>query len=252
MDQWEYNFMETVKWLHYRKEQLEKKLEEYPKGWLVTHRRKNRTELYVHTYEAGKRYLKYLSPVRDIAIIEALRKKPQETRPISREIKFINQLIKKLTPIVKQIIENGVPAVTSLPPWNSENPNYRNQLRYQTARGEKVRSKSEKLIADTLHSLGLDYKYEKKIMLNGREIYPDFTIINPLSGQTYFWEHLGLDSEEYKNNWEFKKRIYEENQIREGANLIVTCENDLNGIKDIAADYFTISRYTYLIKQNRV
>ena len=247
MDQWEYNFMETVKWLHYRKEQLEKKLEEYPKGWLVTHRRKNRTELYVHTYEAGKRYLKYLSPVRDIAIIEALRKKPQETRPISREIKFINQLIKKLTPIVKQIIENGVPAVTSLPPWNSENPNYRNQLRYQTARGEKVRSKSEKLIADLLFTYKLNYKYEKRLVLNGRDYYPDFTIINPLSGQPCYWEHLGLTDTEYKEKWSLKEKAYRNHSILKDVNLIVSTEEDLNRLDEIISNQFTAARYISFI-----
>ncbi len=249
MYQWEYDFMENLRQLHSRKKQLTNVLERYPKGSLVTHKKKNRTELYIHIYEKGKQHSRYLSPTRDKSVIIALQEKARQYTPISREIKLINQFIKSLTPIAMKIIEASPTPTENLPPKESENPNYKNQLRYQTARGEKVRSKSEKLIADTLFAHKIDYYYEKKITLNFREMYPDFTVTNPLSGQTCYWEHLGLDSEEYKNTWDFKKRIYGENHIEEGQNLIVTTENDLNKIESLVVMSFTITRYRELTPQ---
>lgn len=46
-----------------------------------------------------------------------------------------------------------------------------------TERGERVRSKSEKIIADKLYSLGIPYRYEYPLELSGNvRVYPDFTI----------------------------------------------------------------------------
>lgn len=43
--------------------------------------------------------------------------------------------------------------------------------------GERVRSKSEKIIADKLYALGIPYRYEYPLTLaGGIRIYPDFTI----------------------------------------------------------------------------
>ena len=46
-----------------------------------------------------------------------------------------------------------------------------------TEKGERVRSKSEKIIADYLYRKNILYKYEKPLYLNGYGIvYPDFYI----------------------------------------------------------------------------
>ena len=45
---------------------------------------------------------------------------------------------------------------------------------YYTAKKERVRSKSEILIADTLGREGIPYRYEFPLFLRGRKIYPDF------------------------------------------------------------------------------
>ncbi len=47
-----------------------------------------------------------------------------------------------------------------------------------TERGERVRSKSEKIIADKLYLMGIPYRYEYPVLLKGNiKIYPDFTIL---------------------------------------------------------------------------
>ena len=61
---------------------------------------------------------------------------------------------------------------------------------------ERVRSKSEKIIADELYRHGIPYKYEFPIELQGWNnkltIYPDFTALNKRTGKKWIIEHLGM------------------------------------------------------------
>mgnify|MGYP001771300744 FL=1 len=107
-----------------------------------------------------------------------------------------------------------------------------------TARGERVRSKSEVIIADTLFRYNIPYRYEFPITLKrsnsadirrdfGRSntLYPDFLCLNTRTRTEFYWEHFGLmDSTEYSNNAAGKLRLYTENGILAGRNLIITME----------------------------
>ena len=83
-------------------------------------------------------------------------------------------------------------------------------LIHRTERGELVRSKSELVIADKLHARGVDYAYEQAlVMSDGRVRYPDFTISDHASGNTYYWEHLGmLHDPGYRARWARKREEY--------------------------------------------
>ena len=84
-----------------------------------------------------------------------------------------------------------------------------NGLIYRTERGELVRSKSELVIADKLFAREVDYKYEQRLLLAGRERFPDFTIHDDARGSTFYWEHLGLlDDPGYAARWERKLADY--------------------------------------------
>lgn len=80
---------------------------------------------------------------------------------------------------------------------------------YLTTKGDRVRSKSEVIIANILHSCGVPYEYEQKLYYEpGRCIEPDFTVKLP-DGTTVYWEHLGmLGVESYDEHWKKKKAIY--------------------------------------------
>ncbi|GHV41656.1 hypothetical protein FACS1894187_23530 [Synergistales bacterium] len=71
-----------------------------------------------------------------------------------------------------------------------------------------VRSKSEALIANALHSSGLDFSYEKPLFApDGTMYFPDFTVT--FQGNEYYWEHWGLlDKSEYKAHTEHKIEWY--------------------------------------------
>ena len=107
-----------------------------------------------------------------------------------------------------------------------------------TAHGERVRSKSEVIIADTLFRYNIPYRYEFPITLkrsNSDDIrrdfgssitlYPDFLCLNTRTRQEFYWEHFGLmDDPAYSNNAVGKLRLYTENGILPGRNLIITME----------------------------
>ena len=114
---------------------------------------------------------------------------------------------------------------------------------YETRRGEKVRSKSEAIIADMLCELKIPYHYEKALTLKKGEIrYPDFTLLHKKTRKELYLEHFGLwDMEEYRIDSLIKLREYRENGIYPGKNLIFTYETeavplDIKGIRTMLKD----------------
>lgn len=101
-----------------------------------------------------------------------------------------------------------------------------------TLNGEKVRSKSELIIADRLKTSGVPYYYEGKYIFdgggfNGYQVwFPDFQVLNKRTGDMFFWEHFGLmDNPEYCASSQFKLETYAKHGIIMGKNLIVTMES---------------------------
>ena len=95
-----------------------------------------------------------------------------------------------------------------------------------TQRGERVRSKSEKILADYFYYHGIPYKYEYPLLLKGYGvIYPDFTFLSPKSRQEIYWEHNGMmDDVVYAQKAVKKIELYEKNGIFPGERLILTFE----------------------------
>ena len=94
-------------------------------------------------------------------------------------------------------------------------------------RGEKMRSKSEVLIANALSRHGIPYHYEKPLMLDGKKIFPDFTVLNLENRSEYIWEHFGLMSNQnYVENALYKMTRYMANGILPGKNFIFSLESE--------------------------
>ena len=95
-----------------------------------------------------------------------------------------------------------------------------------TKKGERVRSKSEKLIADTFYDMGIEYKYECPLKLKGYgTVYPDFTILSKKTGKEIYWEHDGrMDDPQYSEQAVKKINSYISNGIFPGYRLILTFE----------------------------
>ena len=126
--------------------------------------------------------------------------------------------------------------------WQSQdfipNPYMAKNLIYDTKKGEKVRSKSEAILADMLFELGIPYHYEKPLYLaKGVVKYPDFSILHVPKREVIYLEHFGLlDNEEYLAVALRKLDEYRKFGIFPGKNLLFTYETpdnplDINGIR---------------------
>lgn len=95
-----------------------------------------------------------------------------------------------------------------------------------TARGERVRSKSEVIIADLLLREGIPYRYEFPLYIEGvGYIYPDFLTLNKRTRKEYFIEHFGMmDDPNYLENALYRIQQLADNNIYPGENLILSFE----------------------------
>ena len=108
-----------------------------------------------------------------------------------------------------------------------KNPASPENLKVPTVTGEFVRSKSERAIYNLLRHANLPFRYECALELEHakRTNYPDFTILNPNNGKTYYFEHFGMiDDPEYQRDFLNKLRTYLNNGIYPGVNLIMSFE----------------------------
>lgn len=88
--------------------------------------------------------------------------------------------------------------------------------------GEFVKSKSEAMIAILLRLRGIPYLYEKRLF----ESYSDFTIMHPITGKIYYWEHFGmLDNDDYCRKAGLKMMRYLQDGLTPASCLIVTSED---------------------------
>lgn len=118
---------------------------------------------------------------------------------------------------------------------------------FDTRRGEKVRSKSEAIIADTLHEFGIPYRYEYPVkMVNGDIRYPDFTLLKVKTREEIYLEHFGMMGEEgYRKDAMEKMDLYRASGIYPGKNLIFTYETDekpldIKGMRKMLLELFCI------------
>lgn len=127
----------------------------------------------------------------------------------------------------------------SVDEYNWKNGNYRRNpykpesLIYTTNKGIKVRSKSERTIANILErdELELVYLYEPEFVIENAIFYPDF-VIRRKDGKFVIWEHFGLmDKEDYYLKACNKIRKYRQMGFVQHSNLICTYEEDIESEK---------------------
>jgi hypothetical protein len=115
-----------------------------------------------------------------------------------------------------------------------------------TEKGERVRSKSEKLIADKLYMLGIPYLYEAPLNLKGfGTVYPDFTLLDVEKREDIYYEHLGMMSDaEYSAKALRKIKVYGQNGYFPGDRLLISFEG--------SSDPVDIRLVTDMLKNRRL
>ena len=169
------------------------------------------------------------------------------TRAKGRLVLFIQEDISALSCLTNiersavRRINSSVFKFQPLPEQLSYLPSYYEEYKViATLADYFVRSKSEALIANALHSSGLDFSYEKPLFAPDGTMYlPDFTIT--FQGNYYYWEHWGLlDKERYAEHIAEKKKWYEKHFPER---LLESFENNniSTQIKTICQDNFNIT-----------
>lgn len=149
-------------------------------------------------------------------------------------LKEIQNLISKESPyyeLLKNSITESYKNDTYIKMWQEEeyqtNCAHREHLLHKSLKGERLRSKSEVIIANALYMNRIPYRYECELVLGDVTMYPDFTILHPNTLEVYYWEHFGMMHQTaYRENTVQKLRLYGEYEIFPFHQLITTYESE--------------------------
>ena len=118
-------------------------------------------------------------------------------------------------------------------PFKKDNPEY------YSLKGDRVRSKSEIIIADRLYAKGIPYKYEYPLKIGKEIIHPDFTILRISDRQLVYHEHCGMmDKEDYARDMVKRVKLYSKAKIYQGDRLFFTFETSDDSIDVNMIDEF--------------
>lgn len=232
----------------------------------------NRVTQYYHKTLAGDTCGRYI-PAKNLRLAKALAQKDYDQQLIEslrKELRLLQNTLKvyehlnKSSTLAEKILSKlhikRHPLITTVTLPDADFAKMWQSIDYEkkafspdapelfTSRGERVRSKSEIIIADALTRLGIPYRYEYPVELtteNGerRLFHPDFICLNLRTREKLLWEHFGMmDDAEYSARAARRLRLYETNQIFPGKNLIISVETSdqpasARQIERLAAQY---------------
>ena len=221
------------------------RLEKAPEGSLRISKSSNKHQYYCKTaiYQPGK----YI-PRKDEVLAVRLAQKDYDSKllkVLKEQQKVIEQFRKGYDPnAAMQVYEKlGEPRKSLVTPqflsdeafvsqWQNisyTRPGFKaNDPEFYTAKGERVRSKSEILIADSLFRHGVPYLCEYPVYDNGVIFAaPDFKCLNVRMRKEYYWEHLGkLGDQDYVNHNANKFEKYTLSKDFDESSLILTFETE--------------------------
>lgn len=229
----------------------EKALKRAPEGSLHISRdkygkakEKTRTQFYHYTdadkktgtfIKAGKRALAERLAQKDYDQ-RILRSATQEEKALARCLKqypeqLVEEVFDKLPEVRKELvvpiketdesfIQKWQGAVYAGKEFTEDAPEF------YSDRGERVRSKTEMIIANLLNRENIPYRYEYPHCLEGNYlVYTDFTILNVRDRKEILWEHFGMmDDPGYVQTTIRKITAYQLSGFYPGENLILTWE----------------------------
>ena len=228
----EIDFLENV-----RKECIET-IEQAPKGKLRCAINKGCYQYYMGKTYLGQDKKVYVKQLAQKEYCEKLETQIEKHLPKLKEIEsfYCNEILeeqfRRLHPGRKQLVEPLIKPVEEIVKefekieYVGKGFSEEDETAYYTIKGERVRSKSEKIIADELCRYQIPYKYELPVKLLHKnrilQFYPDFTALNKRTGKRWIIEHFGMmDKNSYFENAMQKLDIYEKNGILLGQDLIL-------------------------------
>ena len=227
MDYLEKYAQERLEKLKGMRRQCVANLKGLPEGKVYVKKKRKTNQFYKITPD-GDRNGKYIKAgERDVA--ESLVKREYNEKCLNEIEKEIRALEKMLKTCNSENLENVISKLAPVKQtmvMKSYDESMDDEEGVFTEKDEKVRSKSEKIIADKLNLMGIPYIYELPLHLDGLGyIKPDFTALNPDTREECIWEHFGMmENPEYASKAMNKLNVYARNGYTVGDNLIITME----------------------------
>lgn len=240
-------------------EHARKRLQTVPDGFLRIKKKRDRVEYYLKDIKekgGNGRYLKKSEKY----IAERIAQRDYDTNVVKNaetRIKAINNflnmyektdlkmLYQKTNPYRRELLHEAILSDEEyIKRWQAVEyegkPFAEDVPEIFTEKGERVRSKSEKIIADKLYSLGIPYRYEYPLVLaDNVKVYPDFTILRMPAREEVYLEHFGMmDEGNYVDTVLYKLNTYARNGIYPGVNLYITHETGRSPLNTRVLDGF--------------
>ena len=222
----------------------------YPPGSLSETHRDDKT-YYRYNYPAGGRQHQVTIPANTaegVQLMQELQEKrlAYHARPLlRRNTRALRTALADLTPYepnqrvagtLPPVIPDNflLPGQVNLSTWIADtitgnfptNPFKKEHLLFNTADGNRVRSKSEVFWCDALAAIPAYYRYECGLLLkSGKMVYPDFTILHPYEKRLVYVEHFGrMDDSRYAIEQLSKIQAYAKSGYVPGHDLFFTAE----------------------------
>lgn len=220
---------------------LEKKIRTFPEGSLKIKKTKNHVYYYFSKYKEPDKYL----TSKDSELIQKLIQKSYLQYVLKAAKAEAEAISKNFTSYPEEIMEDVYDNLSDerrehakpLVPGDEEYARKWMEIPYKhkgfkkdssefyTLKGERVRSKSEVIIADRLNAKGIPYKYECPLKIGNETIHPDFTILKMSNKKVVYYEHCGkMDDPEYTKEMSERSHLYTSAKIFQGDRLFYTFE----------------------------
>ncbi len=221
-----------------------KRQETAPEGGLRIRKHRNANQFY-HRYSLAGQSREIYIPVSEKETAAALIQKEYDSRILpaaEKQLAVIEHFLQDYDPDKlrkvyaslsearkKSVIPAELPDQEYAALWLAqpyEPKSFSNETaEHYTNKGERVRSKSEVMIANALAQAGVPYRYECPLQLTDELIYPDFTILRLSDRKEMLWEHFGMmDDPAYCLKALRKLRSFEKSGLCLGTDYIITME----------------------------
>ena len=252
----EWTFLKYMKEGHDRLVKCRLDMEGLPQGSIIQ-RRVNGKIYYRHSIykENGREHISCSASEAKLLSAQIDKRKQLE-----EECKFLVKLLSKNRLLLQALLNRAEEllakyySVERVIAKQGESCVHPEHLKMKSSSGMKARSKSELLIMERFKAHKLIFEYERPLNLPGQKTFlPDFTLYEPLTGRTLYWEHFGLmNHADYKLHAENKLLQYKNNNIIEGVNLIVSYDEedggiDMTRIEKLIQDQFFLGDYKKLL-----
>lgn len=223
-------------------DRLDEKIDSLPEGSI---RVKHKAGTFHYLYYQGDKTIKYLRKNDSETIKNLIQKKylklvqkaaKQEVKALSKAIELYpkTRMERVYEDLPSELKEHALPIIPDddqfAAKWQAEpfkpKPFKKGAPKYYTLKGERVRSKSEVIIADRLFAKGIPYKYECPLWVGNGFIHPDFTILRMSDRKIVYHEHCGkMTDPEYTKDIPERANKYARKGIFQGDRLFYTFES---------------------------